>query len=142
MARQADDSPAPPVNPDKSSLGSRRAPDSSDGAARTVAESCSAAPGPGLLLIRRVRLTTVRTAVQPQQPDYLSHSDAAAAPVDCFPQRQTLMVGHRPQSLPGAPLSAPDESITFTKRGQHGDRQPFESAFPVGPFFAQYRLGI
>jgi len=62
-------------------------------------------------------------AVEPQQPGYLSHSEAAAAPVDRLPQRQTLLVGHRPQGLPGAPLSVPDESIAFTERGQHGDRQ-------------------
>jgi hypothetical protein len=38
--------------------------------------------------------------------------------------------------------SASDESIAFTKRGQHRDRQTFEPVFPVGPFFAQSRLGI
>jgi hypothetical protein len=32
--------------------------------------------------------------------------------------------------------------VAFTNRGKHGDRQSFESAFPVGTFFAQYRLGI
>jgi hypothetical protein len=53
-----------------------------------------------------------------------------------------LVVGHRPQRLPSALLSVADESIAFTKRGQHRDRQSFEPAFPVGPFFAQYRLGI
>jgi hypothetical protein len=56
------------------------------------------------------------------------------------PHGQTLVFGHRPQLLPGATLSLPDESIAFTERGQHRDRQMFESAFPVGPFFAQYRL--
>jgi hypothetical protein len=44
--------------------------------------------------------------------------------------------------LPSAPLSVPDESITLSKRGQHGERQAFEPAFSVGPFFAQCRLGI
>jgi hypothetical protein len=34
------------------------------------------------------------TAVEPQQSGYLSHSDAAAAPVGGFPDRQTLVVGH------------------------------------------------
>ena len=87
-------------------------------------------------------LTALMTAVEPQQPGYLSHSDAAAAPVDRFPQRQTLILGHRPQRLPSAPLSVPDQSIAFTERGQHRDRQSFEPAFPVGSFFAQYRLGI
>jgi hypothetical protein len=97
---------------------------------------------PGLPLIRRVVLTALMTALEPQQPGYLSHSDAAAAPVDRFPYRQTLIVGHRPQCLPSAPLRVPDESIAFGKRGQHRDSQSFEPAFPVGPFFAQYRLGI
>ncbi|MGH3101211.1 MAG: hypothetical protein ACRDPU_09480 [Thermoleophilia bacterium] len=44
--------------------------------------------------------------------------------------------------MPSALLSVPDESIPFTKGGQHRDRQSFEPAFPVGTFFAQYRLGI
>jgi hypothetical protein len=82
------------------------------------------------------------TAVEAQQPGYLSHSDAAAAPADRFPQRQTLIVGHRSQRLPSAPLSVPDESIAFSKRREHCDRQSFEPAFPVDTFFAQYRLGI
>ena len=80
------------------------------------------------------------TAVEPQQPGYLSHSDAAAAPVDRFPQRETLIAGHCPQRLPSTLLSAPNESIAFTQRGQHRNRQTFEPAFPVGPFFIQYRL--
>jgi hypothetical protein len=46
------------------------------------------------------------------------------------------------QSLPSPLLSVPDESIAFSKRGQRGDRQSFEPAFPVGPFFPQYLLGI
>ena len=66
--------------------------------------------------------TALMTAVEPQQPGYLSHSDAAAAPVDRFPQRQTLMVSHRPQRLPSPLLSVPDQSIPFTKCGQHCDR--------------------
>jgi hypothetical protein len=44
--------------------------------------------------------------------------------------------------LSGAPLSVPDQSSAFTERGQHGDRQTLKPAFPVGPFFTQYRLGI
>ena len=67
-------------------------------------------------------LTFLMTAVEPEQPSYLSHSDAAAAPVDSFPCRQTLIVSHRPQRLPSPPLSVPDSSIAFTKRGQHRDR--------------------
>jgi hypothetical protein len=42
--------------------------------------------------------------------------------------------------LPSTLLSAPNESIAFTQRGQHRNRQTFEPAFPVGPFFIQYRL--
>ena len=94
----------------------------------------------GLPLIRRIRLAALMTAVEPQQPGYLSHSDAAAAPVDRFPQRKTLIAGHCPQRLPSTLLSAPNESIAFTQRGQHRNRQTFEPAFPVGPFFIQYRL--
>jgi hypothetical protein len=62
------------------------------------------------------------TAVKPQQPGYLSRREAAAAPVDCFPQRQAPVVGHCPQGLPSALFSVPDESIAFSKRGQHVDR--------------------
>jgi hypothetical protein len=36
--------------------------------------------------------TALMTAIEAQQPGYLSHSDAAAAPLDRFPQRQTLNV--------------------------------------------------
>jgi hypothetical protein len=74
---------------------------------------------------------------KPPQPGYLTHRYAAAAPVDRFPQRQALVVSHRPQRLPSAPLSVPNQSITFTKRGQHRDRESFEPAFPVGTFFPQ-----
>jgi hypothetical protein len=52
--------------------------------------------------------TALMTAIEAQQPGYLSHSDAAAAPLDRFPQRQTLIVSHRPQRLPSALLSVPD----------------------------------
>jgi hypothetical protein len=82
------------------------------------------------------------TVVEPQQPGYLSHGEAAAAPVDRFPYRQILIVSHCPQRLPSAPLSIPDQSIAFAKRGQHSNRQSFEPTYPVGPFFTQYRLGI
>jgi len=61
--------------------------------------------------------------VEPQQPGYLSHSDAAAAPLERFPHRQTLIVSHRPQSLSSPSLSISDQSIAFTECGQHRDRQ-------------------
>ena len=109
---------------------------------RTVAESCKPPPGPACRSSDASVSTALMTAVEPQQPGYLPHSDAAAAPVDRLPHRQTLIVSHRPQRLPSPPLSVPDQSIAFTERGQHGDRQTLEPAFPVGPFFAQYRLGI
>jgi hypothetical protein len=80
--------------------------------------------------------------VEPQQPGYLPHSEAVAAPMDRLTQRKALVVGHRPQSLPSAPLRVPDESIAFAERGQHRDRQTFEPAFPLGAFFAQDRPGI
>ena len=90
---------------------------------RSVAESCNAAPaGPACRSSDASVSTALMSAVEPQQPGYLSHSDAAAAPVDRFPQRQTLIVGHRPQRLPSALLSVPNRSIAFTERGQHGDR--------------------
>jgi hypothetical protein len=38
--------------------------------------------------------TALMTAVGPQQPDYLSHSDAAATPLDRLAQRKALLVGH------------------------------------------------
>jgi hypothetical protein len=40
------------------------------------------------------------------------------------------------QRLPGAPIRAADRGVAFTECGQHGDRQPLEAAFPVGPLFA------
>jgi hypothetical protein len=70
----------------------------------------SAQPGPAC---RSSVSTALMTAVEPQQPGYLSHSDAAAAPVDRLPDRQTLIVSHRPQRLPSAPLSVPDQSIAL-----------------------------
>jgi hypothetical protein len=39
-------------------------------------------------------------------------------------------------------VSVLDRSVAFTDCGQHGDRQTFEPAFPVYPFFAQHRLSI
>jgi len=52
------------------------------------------------------------------------------------------MDGHRLQRLPGTPFRVADRPVAFTERGQHIDRQTLEPSFPVGPFFAQYRLGI
>jgi hypothetical protein len=66
--------------------------------------------------------TALVIAVEPQQPGYLSHSDAAATPGDRFPYRQTLLVNHRPQRLASPPLSVPDQSIAFSKCGQQVDR--------------------
>jgi hypothetical protein len=81
-------------------------------------------------------------AIEPQQPGYLSHSETTTAPVDRLAQRKALVVGHRPQGLLSALLSVPDESIAFSKRGQHSDRQTLEPAFAIGTLFVQYRLGI
>jgi hypothetical protein len=61
-------------------------------------------------------------AVEPQQPGYLSHSDAATAPVDRLAHRQSFVLRHRLQRLPSAPFSVTDESIAFTECGQHCDR--------------------
>jgi len=44
--------------------------------------------------------------------------------------------------LHSAPLTVPYKSSGFSKRRQHRDRQTYEHVFTVGPFFAQYRLGI
>jgi hypothetical protein len=110
------------------------------------AASAPARPNPSALWLISSSDSFISTAlmsiVEPQQPSYLAHSDAAAAPLDRLPHRQALIVSHRPQRLPGPPLSIPDQSIAFTKGGQHRDRQSFEPPFPVGPFFTQYRLGI
>jgi hypothetical protein len=51
-------------------------------------------------------------------------------------------LGIEVRSACAAPLSVPDEGIAFTECGQHRDRQSFEPAFPVGPFFTPRRLGI
>jgi len=52
--------------------------------------------------------TALVIAVESQQPGYLSHSDAAAAPLDRLAQRKTFVIGHRPQRLPSAPLGILD----------------------------------
>jgi hypothetical protein len=77
--------------------------------------------------------TVPAIASEPRQAGYLSHKDTAAAPVDRFRQRQTLLVGNRPQRLPSAPLCVADASIAFTEPGQHRDRQSFDPGFPVRP---------
>jgi hypothetical protein len=61
-------------------------------------------------------------AFDSQEPGYLSHSDAAAAPVDRFAQQKALVVGHCPQNLPSARLCVSDKRIAFTERGQRRDR--------------------
>jgi hypothetical protein len=56
---------------------------------RTVAESCNSRPaGPARRSSDASVLTALMSVVEPQQPGYLSHSDAVAAPVDRFPYRQ------------------------------------------------------
>jgi hypothetical protein len=42
----------------------------------------------------------------------------------------------------GARLRVLDCSVAFTERSQHLCRQRSKPAFPVGPLFAQYRVGI
>jgi hypothetical protein len=69
----------------------------------------------------------------------LHHSTASRSE---RPSSSVIVRSACPERLPGAPLSVPDQSIAFTKCRQHFDRQGFESAFPVGPFFAEYRVGI
>ena len=64
------------------------------------------------------------------QPGYLSHSDAAAAPVGRVTDRQSLIVGHCPQCLPGAPLRVADRPVAFTKCGQYLDRQSLKPTLP------------
>lgn len=79
-------------------------------------------PGPACRSSDASVSIALMTAVDPQRPGYLSHRKAAAAPVDRLTQRQSLLLGHRPQRLPSALLSVPDESIALTERGQHRDR--------------------
>ncbi len=43
---------------------------------------------------------------------------------------------------PGAAIRAADRGVAFTECGQHGDCQPLEPAFPVGPLFAPLCLSI
>ena len=69
-------------------------------------------------LIRPVRFDRPGDRPRAEEPGYLSHRDAAATPVDHLPHRKTLIVSHRPQCLPSAPLSLPDESIAFSKRSE------------------------
>jgi hypothetical protein len=63
-----------------------------------VVKSFEAAPSRARLTTRSTWVSTaLMKAVEPQQPGYLSHSDAAATPLDRLTQRQTLLVGQRPQ---------------------------------------------
>jgi hypothetical protein len=56
-------------------------------------------------------------AVESHQSGYRANSDAAPAPVGRLTQGQSLVVGHCPQRLTGAPLGVSDESIAFAKGG-------------------------
>jgi hypothetical protein len=66
----------------------------------SVAASCKGAPSAGPACrssdasVLTALVIALVIAVEPQQPGYLSHGDGAAAPVDRFPYRQTLVVGH------------------------------------------------
>ena len=48
---------------------------------------------------------------------------------DAEQRKDAVLLGHR-------------ASCRSCRRGQHVDREALVSAFPVGAFFAQYRLGI
>jgi hypothetical protein len=98
-----------------------------------------AEPGPACPLIRRISLDrhddplrAAAAGLSSQVAPLLHQSTASRSD-----QRSVIF-----RSACPAPLSVPDQSIAFTKRGQHDAPQAFQSAFPVGPFFAQYRLGI
>jgi hypothetical protein len=79
---------------------------------------------------------------EPAQPSHLPHRDAAAAPVGGLATRQTLVDGHRQQRAASALLRVPDGPIAFAECSQHVNHPRLQPAFPVGAFFAQYRLGI
>jgi hypothetical protein len=51
------------------------------------AESWEIAPSPACRSSETSVSTCLMTALEPQQPGYLSHSDAATAPLDGFTQR-------------------------------------------------------
>ena len=74
----------------------------------------------------------LQAAVERPQPGYLTHGNASAAPVDRLAHRQGLDVGHRPQRLTSTYFPVLDRPVTFTERGQHDNRQPFEAAVPIG----------
>ena len=57
------------------------------------------------------------------------------------PMTGRMRVTRRPPEA-GAPLRVPDCSVAFTERTQHLNRQRSKPAFPVGPLFAQYSVGI
>jgi hypothetical protein len=95
----------------------------------------------GLPFTRSVRLSAQVIAVEPQQSGYLSHSDAAAALVDRFPQRQTFIVSHRPQRLPSAPLSVPDDSSRSPSAVSTSTARASSRRSRLGPFLAPVLLG-
>jgi hypothetical protein len=76
------------------------------------------------------------------QPGYVPHCNAAAAPVGGLADRQTLIDGHHSQRLSGTQLRVLDRLIAFTERDQHLNRQILKPTFPVGPYLAQYRMGV
>jgi hypothetical protein len=84
----------------------------------------------------------LRVSRESTQASKLAHRDEAAAPVGGLAERQTLVDRQPPQRFSGAQLRVLDRPVAFTERGQHLNRQTLEPTFPVGPLFAQYRLGI
>jgi hypothetical protein len=62
-----------------------------------------------------------------------------AARLAALARRRLIRLGPTPRPPGGA---VADRSVAFTKCGQHGDRQPLESACPVGAFFAPNRLSL
>jgi hypothetical protein len=45
-------------------------------------------------------------------------------------------------ALSSTPFCVADRGVASTERGQHVNRQTFESAFSVSTVFAQCRLGV
>jgi hypothetical protein len=76
------------------------------------------------------------------QPGYFPRRDGGAAPIGGLADRQSFIVGHCTQRFSRPSLRIAYRGVAFTERGQHLNRQLLKSAFPVGAFFAQYRLGI
>ena len=81
-------------------------------------------------------------AVEPQQPGYLSHGDAAAAPVDRFrtdkPSSSIIVRSACPARCSASRTRASRSPSAIST----ADRQTLEPAFPVDPFFAQHGLSI